>query len=304
VTRLRTPAVLALAAYVARALSSRRAEREVAARLPLGADGVVRGAGAIDLAGDAGGRAALLLHGFGDTPQTLAYLAAHLSARGWAVRAPLLPGHGRTLRAFSASGAAEWIGAARAEYAAACERHGARRVALVGLSMGGALASIVAADAGAGLPALALLAPYTAMPPSVRRVARVAPVLGLVLPYLSGRGARSIYDPDERTRSLAYGATPPRLVRELAAVVRAARAALPRVVAPTLVVHSRTDHRIPVAAAAAAFDALGAADPELVWLDGCGHVVTVDFGRERVFEAVADWLESRVRGAQAPARRA
>lgn len=299
--RLRTPAVIALAAYAARSLAARRAERRVAARLVLGDDGIARGAGPIDLpAPGAGARAALLVHGFGDTPQTLGYLAAHLSARGWAVRAPLLPGHGRTLRAFAASGAAEWIEAARAEYAAACDRHGADRVALVGLSMGGALASVVAAEAGSRLPALALLAPYTAMPPSVRRVAAVAPALGLLLPYVSGRGARSIFDAGERARSLAYGHTPPHLVGELYAVVQAARAALPRVAAPALVVHSRTDHRIPEDAAARAFAALGAADKELVWLDGCGHVITVDHGRERVFAAVAAWLEARV--VAAPAR--
>lgn len=298
--RLRIPAVLALAAYAARSLAARRAERRVAARLPLGADGVVLGAGPIDIAGG-GGRAALLLHGFGDTPQSLSHLAAHLAARGWAVRVPLLPGHGRTLRDFSASGAAGWMEAARAEYRAACDRHGAGGVAIVGLSMGGALASIVAAEAGARLPALALLAPYTAMPPSVRRVAAIAPALGVLLPYMSGRGERSIYDADERARSLAYGHTPPHLVGELYAVVRAARAALPRVTAPSLVVHSRTDHRIPAADAARAFAALGAVEKALVWLDGCGHVVTVDYGRERVFAAVADWLEARVAAAPGPA---
>ena len=297
------PAVLlalaAAAGSAARALAARRAERRAAARLPLGSDGVVRGAGPIDLAGDGRGRAALLVHGFGDTPQTLAYLAAHLHARGWWVRAPLLPGHGRTLAAFRASGAAAWRAAVGAEYAALCGQHGAASVAVVGLSMGGALASLVAAEAGDALPALVLLAPYTAMPPSVRRVAAVAPALGLLVPYLQGRGARSIYDPAEQPRSLAYGATPPALVRALAAVVRAARAALPRVAAPALVVHSRTDHRIPVDAARAAFAALGAAEKELLWLDGCGHVITVDYGRERVFDAVAAWLEARVRGAPA-----
>ena len=37
-----------------------------------------------------------------------------MHAAGWSVYAPLLPGHGRSLRAFAASGADEWIGAARA----------------------------------------------------------------------------------------------------------------------------------------------------------------------------------------------
>ena len=66
---------------------------------PVGADGVVDGAASIAL--DAPGpRAVLLLHGFGDTPQSMLHLALALHAGGWTVRAPLLPGHGRTLADF------------------------------------------------------------------------------------------------------------------------------------------------------------------------------------------------------------
>src|SRR5688500_7618916 len=70
----------------------RRVERRVLRRLPLGDDGVVRGAGALTLGGDPG-RAVLVLHGFGDTPQSVAELAHALHADGWTVRVPLLPGH-------------------------------------------------------------------------------------------------------------------------------------------------------------------------------------------------------------------
>ena len=63
------------------------------------------------------GRAVLLLHGFGDTPQTLHYVADALHAAGYTVRAPLLPGHGRTLAAFGATRAKQWISAARDAYA-------------------------------------------------------------------------------------------------------------------------------------------------------------------------------------------
>jgi carboxylesterase len=298
--RLRTVAALAAAAYAARALAARRWERSVAVRLPLGDAGVVRGAEPIDLVGD-GTRAVLLLHGFGDTPQTLTYLAEHLHARGWSVRAPLLPGHGRTLRAFAASGAADWIDAARTAYASLCAEHGNGAVAVVGLSMGGALASIVAADAGPRLPALVLLAPYTSMPPHLRRLARAGPALGVLLPYLDGRGARSILDPDERLRSLAYGVTSPPLLRELHTVVREAQHALPRVAAPTLAVYSERDHRIPGAAARAAYGVLGATRKALVWADECGHVVTVDYGRGRVFDVVAGWLDAEVPAGRARA---
>jgi len=108
---------------------------------------------------------------------------------------------------------------------------------------------------------------------------------------------QAIHDPEERGRSRAYGVTTPGLVRELYAVVRQARRALPAVSAPTLVVNSRTDYRIPCEAAEAAFALLGAPRKELVWLEGCGHIVTVDYGRERVLGRVAGWLDAAVPGA-------
>jgi esterase/lipase len=56
-------------------------------------------------------------------------------------------------------------------------------------------------------------------------------------------------------------------------------------------VQSREDNRIPPDAAQRAFDHIGAVDKRLVWLTGAGHVITVDYGRDHVFEIVADWLD-------------
>src|ERR671933_423779 len=164
------------AALLWRARSSARAvERAVAERLPVGADGVVPGAAASALRQPAGEPApkegVLLLHGFGDTPQVFAYLAAELHARGYAVYAPLLPGHGRTLRDFAASTAEEWLAVAGEALREMRERYG--RVAAVGLSMGGALATIEAARTDR-LDALVLLAPYYDAPLALRRLARVS----------------------------------------------------------------------------------------------------------------------------------
>jgi carboxylesterase len=294
-------AASALAAYAARRAAAARTERELARRLPLAEKGIIRGAHAIERQGR-DGRAALLLHGFGDTPQSLAYLAEHLRALGWTVRAPLLPGHGRTIRDFAASTAEAWLGAARDELAALRARHD--RVALVGVSMGGALATALAAEEradGHALPALVLVAPYLSMPNWMRRLALLHPVWGLVAPYVHSRGERSIHDPAEQQRTLAFGVCTPRLLHELLRVMRLARAAAPKVSAPTLVVQSRLDNRIPPEACERAF-ALFRGPKELVWLERCGHVITVDYERTRVFDEVTRWLDAHVphAGASAP----
>jgi carboxylesterase len=258
----------------------------VTTRLTLGPDGIVVGAGPIERHADTE-RAVLLLHGFGDTPQTLEYLAEFIYARGWTVRAPLLPGHGRTLDEFAASRASDWIELARAELESLRSRY--ETVSLVGLSMGGSLATILAAECP-GVPALVLLAPYLSMPTRLRRAASAHRVLGTFVPYLRGGGDGSIRDPNELARSLAYGFITPRLVFELARVVAIARASAPRVTAPTLVVQSRQDNRIPPDAAERAFALFTARERRLMWTEGNGHVITVDYGRHAVFSSAVEWL--------------
>ena len=273
-----------------RRVRQRRLERVVAARLgPPGIDGLVAGAGPIAL--DAGPRTALLLHGFGDTPESLAGLARYLHARGWTVRVPLLPGHGRTVRAFAASTAAEWDGAAREAYATLA--HSGRPVALVGQSMGAALAVRVAADHRT-VPAMVLLAPLLSLSPRLERGARWWRLVSLVRPLVDSAEDRSIHDPTARAASRGYGVMPVRLLPQLVALVRAARADLPHVNTPTRVVQSREDNRVTVAGTEAALRLFGSSALEVVWRSGAGHVVSVDFGHEDVWALVAEWIERQV----------
>lgn len=274
-----------------RARVARRAHQAVAVRLTLGPDGIVLGASPIDLP-TTDGAGVLLLHGFGDTPQTLGYLAAYLHAQGWGVHAPLLPGHGRTLHAFAVSGAADWLGEAREALGRMRARY--EHVSVVGLSMGGSLATILAAESS-DIQALVLLAPYLSMPTRLRRAARMHYALGALVPYLRGGGERSIRDPAEVSRNLAYGFTTPRLVFELSRIVARARAAAPRVSAPTLVVQSRQDNRIPSDAAERAFALFASAERRLLWTEGNGHIITVDYGHQAIFAAVRDWLSAHGR---------
>ena len=278
---------VALAVAIWREWRRRQVEWLVHSRLAPGAHGIIPGAEPLSLTSPGARMGVVLLHGFGDTPQTLASLARALGAEGMDVDVPLLPGHGRTLREFALSNGGEWLAAARAAHAAMRARHA--RVALVGLSLGGALAATVAAD-DPELAALVLLAPYVDTPPLFRVLVRAAPAIGLVLPYVGGEGAQSILDPEARAQALAYGATTPQLVRELVRSADAARASLARIRAPTLYVQSREDNRISEEVANRAFALLGARTKKLEMLSGCGHVLTVDFCRERVAELVREWL--------------
>jgi carboxylesterase len=292
-------AVLLVALLTALVVGRRRREFQAAIRTwrathPLGPDGIVPGAAPISL--DAGDRAVVLLHGFGDTPQTLAKLAHVLHARGWTVRAPLLPGHGRTLESFHASRGEQWTATAREAFETLRAAH--TTVAIVGLSMGGALAASLAAAVGDRAATLILLAPFLEVAPSGRLLTAAWPIWSLWRAWVPGDGAAAIHDPVARDESLGYGVSSPRALRELRGIVDAAGRASRQLHIPTLVMHSRTDYRIPVATAVRGFARIGATEKRLQWVERSGHVITVDRDADAVIATVADWLEQH-----APPRR-
>jgi carboxylesterase len=258
-------------------------------RHPVGADGIVPGAHAIMLSSSET-HAVLVIHGFGDTPQSVRLLCEYLhGVRGWTVRAPLLPGHGRTLADFDAAGSDTWRDAVASEYDALATRY--RTVTLVGQSMGGALATLIAAGDPA-LPALVLLVPYLTAPARAQRLAPLAGVVNLLVPYLQGGDrVQSIFDAEARGLTLGAGAVPPKRIRDLVAVANDARLAAGDVRAPTLLIHSRTDYRISVALAErhrGYFTGTGTCEQR--WVEGSGHVIAVDYCRESVWADTGDWL--------------
>jgi esterase/lipase len=60
-------------------------------------------------------------------------------------------------------------------------------------------------------------------------------------------------------------------------------------------IHSREDNRVSPADAEREFNKIGSrvdsSEKRLAWITGAGHVITVDYGKEHVFELVADWLD-------------
>jgi carboxylesterase len=283
----------AAAMYVRRELAARSVEQTFEAKFGAhrNAQGIIAGAEAFTLKGS-DDRAIVLLHGYNDSPQTMRSPAAAFHADGWTVYAPLLPGHGRSLRAFAASGADAWINAGRDAVREALQRH--RAVAVGGLSMGGAICAIVAAEQPSVIAAL-LFAPFLVHSRRLGIYASLWPLLALWSRYLTGGSAsRSIRDPAAREAIIAYGCSTPHLMRQVQRVVERARAALPLVRQPVWIAQSSDDYRIPATEAQVTFDLLGSADKHLHWTTGNGHVITVDYGHEELAAEAVRWISSRV----------
>ena len=283
------PLLAAIPAFViAREIGRRVIERRHARRYRYDDSGIIAGAAGIDAAA-AGSVGVLLLHGFGDTPQAFAPIARALHERGFSVRAPLFPGHGRTISDFARSNGAAWLEEARRAYDDMARRHD--RVAIVGLSMGAAIGAILAGERPPTLAAFVALSPYIVVAPRVRQLVRHRRWIHAVAPWLPAADDRSIRDDAARAISLGYGMVSAPLLHELARIADRARAALPRIVAPTLVIMSRDDNRVDPAAIERALGDLGAAQRHVVWLKGSGHVITVDREHARVLEEIVAWLD-------------
>ena len=273
-----------------RILIAHRVERSFERAHPRNSDGIVIGAEAITRRGVRSG-AVLLFHGYNDSPQAVASLAGALHRSGWTVHVPVLPGHARTLQEFSRSGSQAWIEAARSEYRALHAQHDA--VAIGGLSMGGALAMLVAAEQPE-VRAVFGIAPYVGIPHRLRLPLALSPIAALGAKYMSSGGGRSVHDMDAADAMIAYRKSTSRLVRELGVVANRAFEALARVTQPVLFVQSEEDNRITMRSAMRAFDRIGSRDKTLVWVTGAGHVLTVDYGHEKLERRIAEWLIDRM----------
>jgi len=234
-------------------------------------------------------RGVLLLHGFGDTPQTLRLLAAHLHSNGYDVVVPLLPGHGRNVTAFMQSRRADWIAHARAELRELRQSH--ETVAVAGLSMGGALAATLAAE-NPDISSLVLISPYLAMPATHRVASAFHWLWGPIAGARPSSSPRSILDPSERAQNLGYGVYTARLLYELGRTAANAQRVLKQITVPTLLVQSKEDPRVAPSVAEAAIRAISSEEKRLVWAKGGGHIITVDYGRDAVFDEVQKWVDA------------
>jgi carboxylesterase len=277
-------AVTALSAMNRRRLG-RAVEAKYRAQYPPDTMGIAQGAEGYVLPGT-NDRGLLLLHGSGDSPQSLRHLAAALNAVGYEVHAPLLPGHGRSPSAFAAATADDYHAAvARALDAVMCRN---AWTGVVGLSMGAALATRAVSES-TGVSVLVLLAPYMIPPRTVRATVRAAALWSAFVPFVRGRGDDSIHDPAARDQSIAYGTFSKGALTALVGAADAGFRALPQIRIPTLVVNSTQDNRIPRELAEQVLRTI-TAPLEQHWLEGCGHVITTDYCKDEVAKLVVAFL--------------
>lgn len=209
----------------------------------------------------------LLLHGFTGSPQSLRPLALRFAEQGHSVELPLLPGHGTKIEDMVPTRFDDYHQAASKAYADLAGR--TDRVIVVGLSMGGTLATILAIEQEpAGL--IVINPQITAPPDSVIDIIRGLVEEGVAtIPAIGGDIAK------ENTEELAYAATPVDALMSFIERCQALGDQLSGITCPVLLFTSPQDHVVdPVSSDALAAGVSGPV--ERVSLDNSFHVATLD----------------------------
>lgn len=234
---------------------------------------VLEGAEPFSAAGT-NGHGVLVCHGFTGNPQSMRPLAEALASDGFSVELPLWPGHGTSLDDMLTTSWADWSGAAEVAYSELESR--CDRVVVVGLSMGGTLATWLASRH----PEIAgLIAVNAAIEPAGEAfldILRMTLEQGTAIMPAVGN---DVADPSQR--ELAYDGVPVAALLSLVEAQIELAPALGEVRCPTLIVTSRNDHVVPPTSSD--YLAEHVSGPvERVFLDRSFHVATIDYDRDDI----------------------
>jgi carboxylesterase len=258
----------------------------------------------LSIAGD--GRGVLCLHGITGTPFEVRPLAEAFGRLGCSVEAPTLAGHGGTLGDLARTGWPDWLRSAEGALDRLQARAGDAPVGICGFSMGGLLAlrlarlfprrvaALVVMSAPLRLRRFQVMGIRTASRLPINFCARPL----FCIPKLNGS---DISDPEMRYKNPGLRAFPLAALKALVDLMDVTRADLPAVRTPTLVVHGRQDHTVPMEDSLELTGSLGSDVIERLWLDRSFHVVTLDVERGAVADAATRFF-ARYAGWSAAAR--
>lgn len=235
------------------------------------------------------GKAVLLIHGFTGVPSEMKYLGQRLSGEGFAVSIPRLPGHGTNHRDLLASGARDWLRRCVDAYLELSAEFDTVYVA--GLSMGGLLAVLLAAEFK--VPRIVLAAPALRTTIPLLRLTPVARYFVQSVPNRAYTEAEED-DTDADRRSLRAEYSRYRWVApaaELRSLQRLAMARLRQVQSATLTIVSKRDRAVPTDVGMLVERRAAARETRLIVLERSGHVVVDGEEKESVADEVIRWFK-------------
>lgn len=224
--------------------------------------------------------AVLLLHGWTGSPAHLLPLGRRLNEAGYTVVGPLLAGHGTVVEDMVGTTWRDWIESALTPALELIDE--GKRLHLIGLSMGGVIALLLA-------PVIKATSLVTVNAPQKvwNRRARFGEAF---------RGSDRIRPGDPVVPAPAemleyqqqYQGRPIGTFAELKDLIRAANRNLHRVRCPALVIQSRADETVKPVSGEIIYDGISSTEKGLVWLEKARHVALLDEERHTITTEVLD----------------
>lgn len=225
-------------------------------------------------------KALLLIHGFTSTPAVFRQLTTSLTGYD-AIVAPVLPGHGESIEAFSQVKASEWIDYVKTVCATLTEQF--KQVDILGLSLGGMLACYL--DRTFKLNHLYLLAPCLDLQLALPGSLKLAKVLNRLGFCRLRSAAGNLLMPHHC--EIAYRQLPIPAVIEILSLVKQFEFSPPR--CPTDLFLGCYDEVVDSRKVAARF--ANCDNTTIHWLRNSAHVIPLDGDVEVILQCVKDQLE-------------
>lgn len=257
-----------------------------------------------------GKNAVLLIHGLTGTPAEMRPIAKRLAKQGFSVMCPALAGHCRAADDLRKSKWQDWYASMVDAFEALKAEHS--QVFVAGLSIGALIALKLAAEKGERVAGLGLMSStffYDGWNmPRLKRKFLLPIILHSPLRFFLHWNETPPYGIKcERTRAMVHAVLESRdaqatekvgifrtsgvTIHESNRFIKVAKAALPRVKSPALIVHSTEDDTASLKNAHFVAKRISSSKVETFFVDDTYHVVTLDKRRDDIAHRMAEFFK-------------
>jgi len=225
----------------------------------------------------------LVLHGFTGNPYSMRPLAERCAKSGYSVELPRLPGHGTSLEDLVPRRWPDFVEVALGAYDDLAER--CDKVAVVGLSVGGALTATIA-EQRPSVAGCVFINPML-KGPGAEMERGLQELIDSGLEVLATDGGSDIKKVG--TSEAKYEGWPLRALQSVIEGVEVVDAKLASITAPSLLLSSREDHTVAPDNGDEIVEK-SSGPVERIWLEESYHVATLDNDRELVERSTVEFL--------------
>ena len=226
----------------------------------------------------------LLIHGYTGSPSAMRPWAEYLNQKGYTVRVPLLPGHGRKPEDLNEINWQQWPEKVESEMAELLRN--CTKIFICGFSMGGGTTLYIATKYSSKLSGIILVNPMIHIP-------FVGPKLAFLFSCIK-KFRNSSGDDIKRpgVTQGGYNSMSTKGIYQILQMLKYTRAHLHDINVPMQLFHSVDDHTLPVSNTEIIMKGVGSRTKQRIELTNSFHVATLDYDAEIIFENSRSFIES------------